>query len=184
MSNVFFSLLIYFIIIISYIWATIFFFKANSKDALQSRKIYSCLVMPSILIQLYCIFNITKQTLLQMILGTIIFLLSLLIFWSSVYVNWKNRLNYAFCASSTLTQTGPYKYIRHPFYSSYMLTWIGGFIISGNIISSIVIFPLLLYYYKAAKREEKYFLNSLLAKEYSFYIHSTGMFFPKIINNR
>jgi protein-S-isoprenylcysteine O-methyltransferase Ste14 len=79
-----------------------------------------------------------------------------------------------------LNTSGPYRFIRHPFYTAYSLAWIGGTVATGCwwlFISFLVMGPI---YYKAAKEEERLWLQSRDVKQYESYIGKTGMFIIKL----
>jgi len=105
---------------------------------------------------------------------------SFLLIASAIFVS-RNKLDFAFSVSSpkTLITSGPYKFIRHPFYTSYMLAWIACFIVSSNLVSALGGMWMFYLYYSAAKFEEQAFLASPLKREYSFYKIARGMFLPK-----
>src|SRR5581483_9734062 len=77
-----------------------------------------------------------------------------------------------------VTQHGPYRYVRHPFYASYMLVWIAGPIAAGRpwLLSTTLV--MLAIYIAAAKSEERKFEQSALAAQYESYQARTGMFAP------
>lgn len=77
-----------------------------------------------------------------------------------------------------LVKEGPYRYIRHPFYASYVTVYLGLIILNYNWIVSLLSLVLILDYFFAAKSEEKKFLNSPFAEEYNAYKAKTKMFFP------
>lgn len=77
--------------------------------------------------------------------------------------------------------SGPYRYVRHPFYVSYILFWAGVLIASPSIFTLIAFVVMLSLYIKAARFEEGEILSSSLCSEYREYFSRTGMFFPKLI---
>lgn len=81
----------------------------------------------------------------------------------------------------SIVKTGPYRYIRHPFYSSYILTYLSIMVMNFDLLASSLAAFLIIYYYWAASQEEKIFLHSHFNKEYSDHIRKTKMFFPKIL---
>jgi protein-S-isoprenylcysteine O-methyltransferase Ste14 len=76
---------------------------------------------------------------------------------------------------------GPYQYVRHPFYLSYMLFWTGTAI--GAATPSAWAVPLIMgaLYHKAALREEQKFARSDLASDYDVYRRQAGMFLPRLL---
>lgn len=75
-------------------------------------------------------------------------------------------------------KSGPYKLIRHPFYSSYVFVYLGLVISQNSILLCATALFLVGYYFYAAKTEEKNFLSSIFASEYANYQSKTSMFGP------
>lgn len=68
-----------------------------------------------------------------------------------------------------LVTTGPYAWVRHPFYMAYMLFWSAAPVATGRVW--LAVFPLVLaiLYRKAARAEEERFARSWLAQDYASY---------------
>lgn len=77
-------------------------------------------------------------------------------------------------------RTGPYRYIRHPFYTAYLLTWIAGFVATGWLPLALTVLFMATVYRLAALEEERCFLSSSLHEEYREYLRMTGGFVPRI----
>jgi protein-S-isoprenylcysteine O-methyltransferase Ste14 len=73
---------------------------------------------------------------------------------------------------------GPYAYVRHPFYTSYIGTYAALALVNQNWICSALSCSMFLTYFFAARYEEKKFLNSNFKDSYASYMQTTGMFFP------
>jgi protein-S-isoprenylcysteine O-methyltransferase Ste14 len=83
---------------------------------------------------------------------------SILLFgWSATTIR-----GYGFSASFTrhasrdLVDFGPFKYVRHPFYTSYLLYWLAFTLTPGGPIPLAIFAAMFLLYDKAAREEEKY----------------------------
>lgn len=107
---------------------------------------------------------------------------SLVLFWFSArHIKGKNFLViFNTQAPQQHQHTGPYRYIRHPFYTSYILCYLS--LIPGLHSRALTVMVLFLtaYYYWAAKGEEAGFANSPFSESYSSYKKTTGMFLPKL----
>lgn len=81
--------------------------------------------------------------------------------------------------SKILFSTGPYRWVRHPFYFSYIIGYWSAFLLCDSWLFGM--FPILMtsVYYWAAKREEKIILASEKGSEYQDYRNEVGMFFKK-----
>jgi protein-S-isoprenylcysteine O-methyltransferase Ste14 len=115
-------------------------------------------------------------------IGTLLYLGALLLFWSAIAANWKRPLALAFTreAPHHLTATGPYRYIRHPFYTSYLLGWLAGYFATGNAWTLAAPLVMGVLYVLAARSEERLFLKSGLATNYESYKREAGMFLPNL----
>ncbi len=81
--------------------------------------------------------------------------------------------------TSAITINGPFRYVRHPFYTSYIIFWLA----TGFATTSSVYWfgptVLLACYIVAARREEQLMSRSDLGAEYARYASRTGMFLPQ-----
>ncbi len=78
----------------------------------------------------------------------------------------------------TFITTGPFKYIRHPLYSTFIYSFtalIALWLKSWFILSAVV--PLSLIWSKLVQKEEKYMLDKFEIK-YQNYMEKTGQFLP------
>lgn len=78
-----------------------------------------------------------------------------------------------------LCTTGPYAYVRNPFYTSYLLTMAATVVMVPSVFRALVWGALQIYFLRAAVHEEKKFARSELAEEYARYTQRTGRFLPK-----
>ncbi|HIC44648.1 MAG TPA: isoprenylcysteine carboxylmethyltransferase family protein [Sulfurimonas sp.] len=78
-----------------------------------------------------------------------------------------------------LIQTGPYKFIRHPMYTSVLLIGLGTLAYSFAFFKIIIMFVLVLVMVIKAKREEGFWCES--SSKYKSYQEKTKMFIPFIL---
>ncbi len=121
--------------------------------------------------------------------GAVLYCLALAVFWWTIKANRVKPL--AACFSSNeplhLVRSGPYRFVRHPFYCSYLLAWLAGAIGTLNPYLGLTFIAMFVLYLTAALNEEKKFATSSLAGDYASYCGATGRFFPspsKLINSR
>ena len=107
---------------------------------------------------------------------------ALALFWWAIATHRQNRLSAVFSSDlpTELVDRGPYRYVRHPFYSSYLLTWLAGVPASGMLWLLGTFVVMFAIYLKAARMEEDKFRRSNLAAAYDAYRSQTGQFFPKL----
>jgi protein-S-isoprenylcysteine O-methyltransferase Ste14 len=78
-----------------------------------------------------------------------------------------------------LMKGGPYRFVRHPFYISYIAFWVGSSLGGNSLVLWLICFVLIGLYVVAALAEERKFKNSTLATDYQRYAARTGFLFPK-----
>jgi protein-S-isoprenylcysteine O-methyltransferase Ste14 len=80
---------------------------------------------------------------------------------------------------SFLLRHGPYRFVRHPFYLSYLLFWTGTAVAFSGPAPWLTPAVMLTVYRIAAGREEQKFAGSELRAAYNAYRRQAGMFFPR-----
>ncbi len=78
-----------------------------------------------------------------------------------------------------LLVTGPFRYLRHPFYTAYLTFWLATCVATTSSICILGSATLLICYFIAAREEEKNISRSWLSVEYQSYASETGMFLPR-----
>ncbi len=80
----------------------------------------------------------------------------------------------------TLVTTGPYRYVRHPFYLAFLVAAVGGSIVAANwflLITGLIPFGFIV----ARTRIEEEKLIERFGDDYRNYMASTGRFFPRVV---
>lgn len=167
----------------SFTWAALRFFKLNSNGPVDWRILFIKYVgIVFILWNLVavCMSEVKISPFYWM--GMFFVILGFLVFWGAIWANRTARLQFAFSGvnSQHLVNSGIYKYVRHPFYLSYSLAWLGSPLALQNWILIIPFIVMGYTYIVAAKIEENYFLNSSLREQYQNYMNHSGMFLPKM----
>lgn len=168
-----------FVIIAFHTWSLKFHF--DMPKAPSGVKLISVLVLGSAGFLTFLVLRNTQPEFPQ-IIGLVLLIASLLLFWSAIRASASAKLLAAFDEKlpQTLLQTGPYAYVRHPFYSSYLLQWTGWAIASWHPLAVIPVIGMATTYVVAASEEEAKFNNTELADRYRIYAAKTGRFFPKL----
>lgn len=78
--------------------------------------------------------------------------------------------------------SGPWRYVRHPFYLSYIVFWLACAIGTAHILSIIVLSTLTFIYCYSAIREEGLLKESSHRVDYLRYRETAGFLLPKISN--
>lgn len=133
---------------------------------------------------LICLCGIPLFGIASIIGGLIALLLcaaSLALFWWAIHTNRRQPLSFAFSEDEPrhLVSNGPYRWIRHPFYSAYLLAWLA---VPVATLQPLMLMPLLAMgtiYVSAARIEEQKFAGSVMATDYARYRDTTGAFLPR-----
>lgn len=84
----------------------------------------------------------------------------------------------------TLVVDGPYRRVRHPMYTSFVLLWIGYSLVSANwFIGSTGISGFLLAILVRTPREEKMMIGRF-GDEYIAYMSRTGRYLPRLLKKK
>jgi protein-S-isoprenylcysteine O-methyltransferase Ste14 len=173
------GLFLYLLIVISLIWGRIFFFRMSSGTPGLLAFSYDIAVAVQMVMTVYNFYNVTDVTKLMSVLTPILYLLSLVIFWSSIVT--AKSLDFAFSNKvGDIVTTGPFAIFRHPFYVSYLIAWWASTILFNSLAMWLTAFYLTAFYVISAKKEEKTILGSEQSVQYRVYQQKTGMFFPRI----
>lgn len=119
-------------------------------------------------------------------LAVTMYLASLILFWSAVRAHGDKRPHIALTegAPDALVVSGPYRFIRHPFYSAYLLFWAATIPATGTVIAVMPSVVMGFLYWRIARDEEGFISRSSLAVQYNEYSRRAGMFLPKLFTRR
>jgi protein-S-isoprenylcysteine O-methyltransferase Ste14 len=108
--------------------------------------------------------------------------LSLALFLWAARTNRERPLMLAFAASAPehLQTRGPYALVRHPFYASYLLAFLGGLVAAATpwLVPAVALGAFT--YWRAAAGEERGFAESPLRDAHRVYAARVGMFVPRV----
>lgn len=92
----------------------------------------------------------------------------------------KNRFFLAYSTStpSEMMEEGPYRWTRHPFYTSYLLSYLGGALASESLYAIPVVVLMILVYTGAARFEEQRLRTAAFGAAYESYQKRVGRFTP------
>ncbi|MGK6314537.1 methyltransferase family protein [Neorhizobium sp. DT-125] len=122
------------------------------------------------------------QVLWAQVVGLILEIAAAALFWWAIWASRRASLRFAFDPTLPhgIVSEGPYRYLRHPFYSSYLMFWTGWAVACWSIWSPFPVIFFAILYVTAARMEERNFEASQLADEYRQYKRKTGFFTPRI----
>ncbi len=168
----------------SAIWGGVFFFNTDDKGAQKGKVVISVTHLTSTLYAIYAITFKLDTRPLVILLALLFYAFAVLLFWSAVKANKSDQGSLPFIFSSKpvshLVRSGVYKYIRHPFYTAYILSWIAPVVCTTSSTMTVFSCVMIIIYTLRAFAEEKAFMNSKLSDEYACYRAESGMLLPRI----
>jgi len=127
------------------------------------------------------IFGLSERTIPHPAIAVSIYAAGAVLFWWAVSVS-RGKLAACGqgCVSCELLAAGPYRFVRHPFYTAYNLVWWAGFIATGWWLLGLSAVAMAAIYERCAREEERGFLSGPLREQYRRYAFRTGRYFPKL----
>lgn len=124
----------------------------------------------------------THQPVWAQVTGIVLQLGGGALFVAAIQASREARLHFAFTPENPhgLVETGPYRFVRHPFYVSYIIFWAGWALATWSVWSLISVAILIALYVIAARNEEQKFARTALAAQYAAYSRRTGFFWPRL----
>ena len=125
---------------------------------------------------------ILPQPPLAKIVGLAVQLASSALFWWAISKSRKAGLRFVFDADNPhgLVTDGPFFYLRHPFYTSYIIFWAGWGIATWSIWAVAPVAVIFVLYLIAALDEEKKFSRTEMADAYAAHRNRAGLFWPRL----
>ncbi len=175
-----FLILAYTTIIVSLIWARFRFFEISQSTPTFVAKFYDPAVFLQFLFTSHGLLTLEESPESRIFATAILYSIALFLFWWAVFTT--KRMGFALTSKiERVFTTGPFAWIRHPFYTSYSCIWIGSSLLFNSWILWITLMYLLVFYYQVATREEKIIIEGEHSRAYLEYRQHVGMFFPRII---
>ena len=162
-----------------FVWAMRFHFRTE-KMALAAKMI-SAIGMATIALFIYLL-AAREQPVLAHLAGIGLMIGASLLFVAANSASRAARLYYVFegRGPNSLLTDGPYRYLRHPFYVSYLALWCGWALATWTWVSIIPVAIIGAVYVKAAQDEEATIAASPLAGDYAAYKRRAGFFWPRL----
>ena len=113
--------------------------------------------------------------------SALILLCSLSLYEWARHASWGRRCSIAWSerVPDSVCNVGPYRYIRHPIYGSYVLAFLAAFVaMPSAIMLAVFVFNVGLWLH-AARSDERALEQSALAADYRDYKRAAGMLFPR-----
>jgi protein-S-isoprenylcysteine O-methyltransferase Ste14 len=178
------SLLIFSMLIcyFSYAWTAISFFEEKKERYSFTHTFLKILSVTFWSYSLYLGVYDDSITPAFYIFGTIGNLISFSIFWWAMRTTYKHGFSaiYGRDIPESLVIEGPYKYVRNPIYSAYLLGYLVNSITFLSAYLLVLFILLLLFYLFAIRMEENKFTWSDDFLEFTEYKKRTGQIIPKL----
>jgi protein-S-isoprenylcysteine O-methyltransferase Ste14 len=164
-----------------YAWAFARFFARSGPRTLRLR-LLAALGTIAILAQAASILFYLTPNPLRIGLSICLCLLALALFASACRATRAQPLPLAFdpARAARIATDGPYRYVRHPFYISYSITWLAGALATSWWPAWLMAGLMVCAYTCAAASEERALLRSH-PEDYSTYRARTGAFVPRLM---
>jgi protein-S-isoprenylcysteine O-methyltransferase Ste14 len=168
------------VVVAAYTWSLRGHF--SSKKMPDGAKVISLFVTATTVFFLYLMWW-KPQLVWAQLAGLLLELAAAALFWWAITASRKARLRFAFDHENpdSLVMTGPYRYLRHPFYTSYIVFWTGWGLATSSIWSIVPVAFFVAIYVAAARNEERKFSSTPLAHEYEAYRRRTGFLWPRFV---
>jgi protein-S-isoprenylcysteine O-methyltransferase Ste14 len=163
------------------VWSARFFFRKPHGSTIGIRTV-EVLGTVFVIWQSWTVVTVFNSSGMGVAAGCVAYTASILLFWSALHSNRRVPLAFAFSgnAPAHLVTRGPYRWIRHPFYASYLLFWLAGPLGTGQAVLWIPFSVMLGVYWMAARSEENTFGAGALGQQYAEYCRRTGRFLPRV----
>lgn len=114
-------------------------------------------------------------------IALVLYVAALVMFRAAVRATRQRPLTLAFTDDrpAFVLASGVYRYVRHPFYTAYSLTWLAGAVAAPGIATAATTTAMIATYAWAASLEERKFLCSEHAAAYRDYRRRAGAFWPR-----
>ncbi len=171
--------LAYITIIVGLVWARYRYFNVSTNSSRKGSYFYDPIVAIHIVATLYQFSQPNNPNFFVFLISACCYLLGTSLFVLSIRN--ADNLDFAFSDKvSNLVTTGTYALVRHPFYVSYTLVWLGSTLLFNSFLLWITLAYLVAFYIFSAVKEERVILKSEYSREYEDYRQDVGMFLPRI----
>jgi protein-S-isoprenylcysteine O-methyltransferase Ste14 len=152
----------------------------HARERTAAKRVLEVSAYVSAFVQLLVILLSPSVPIPLQLVGVALYVLALVVFGWARAAHGSQRPAFVGVAvtPSFLTKTGPYRVIRHPIYTAYLLAWLAGPVIAAQPWLMLTTVWMFVLHYRAARQEELSFAHTPFAPEYAAYQRRTGMFVP------
>jgi protein-S-isoprenylcysteine O-methyltransferase Ste14 len=120
------------------------------------------------------------------IVAAAVLLVSLSLYEWARHTIWLRRFHVGWSGivPEELCEAGPYRYVRHPIYASYLLAFLAAASALPHLLTGAILGVNVLLLVHGARDDERSIAASALAGKYAAYRERTGMFWPRFGRRR
>ena len=168
----------------SYIYSVTGFFRPEKEVMTRDYQILrlASVITWALSLRAIYFFDLELNGLFPLYVGIVCISLSLLFFWYTARHIGRHSFSIVFSKDTPKhhVSDGPYSYVRHPFYTGYILNYYSLALCMFSVEALVCAIVMNLIYYRAAKIEEDKFLSSVHKESYHLYQTKTGMLIPRV----
>ena len=162
------------------VWARLTVFTTSNRPSSFGSFLYDPVVALNLGISFYCFFASSYHNFIPKFVPLILYLCAGSLFIWAIRTTTSLRFALSEAPEELVTQ-GAFRFTRHPFYTSYILTWIASSILYSSLILSTTLIYLVAFYFYSAYREEQRMLEGKNGALYRLYQQRVGMFLPRTL---
>lgn len=163
------------------LWAMRFYFVSDYTALADKRVVRWSAYIGTAAFWISFLRTVTSDNQVGRLIGVALLLIALFLFLASLRAHSGSALPFA-CSTEPpafLVQRGPYRWVRHPVYASYLIAWLATiFLTDSSLMAAVFIWTCGVYF--IAARKEEGVLAATFGAEYLQYVHNTGMFLPRV----
>lgn len=169
---------------LSFLWSVIGVFKKSNN---REKNKYMALRICTLLTWAVCLAAFRADTTaLAYQVGILCQIICLIVFWvhASIVKQEEFTVVYSKDIPRTIVRRGLYRWMRHPFYATYLLSYLSIGLTFEDPWVILATTTMTVIYFDAARMEEKKFSSSSHQAHFEIYQQETWMFFPKFLGRR
>lgn len=170
----------------SFFWSVIGVFRKPDEGVSKMYRVLQVSSAWTWFYSMYAIFISKHEVLWAQVLAFFLICFSLWVFWKTRI--WIREKDFALVfndeSPSHLETNGPFRWVRHPFYSSYLLCYFSVFVFTLDPLMAFTVAFMVVLYLKALRDEERKFHSEGFSESYRQYSAKTGALFPRVFERK